>query len=93
MSEGIWLNNFSIFFFVATIVSFIVFMYFKVLRALVLMLSFIVGMQITGLLSSYKGLQKKQITFYALKNPTWSVVDGKQAEIYSLAGEKSMMRK
>ena len=59
MSEGIWLNNLSIIFLVSTIVFFLVLIYYKAIRALVLVLCFIIGIQITEIVISHKALQNK----------------------------------
>ena len=93
MTEGVWLNDLSIIFVIGTVSSFVVFMYYRSFRALVFALCLIVGIQITELANSYQTLQNHQITFYALTNPTWSIVNGRRAEVYSLEGGREYDKK
>lgn len=86
MSEGIWMSELSILFLIGAIISFLIFIYHKAVKAFTLVLCFIIGIQITELLATYEALQTKQITFYAFKNPAWSVIKGRTAEIYLVEG-------
>ena len=93
ISEGVWLEPISVFFVFCGIVTFITFLYYQNMRRLIVGLCFIVCVQVTELISSHHSLNRKQITFYALSNPTWSVVQGQFADIYSLEGGREYDRK
>jgi len=93
VSDGIWFNSISILFLIGGVVSLLVFLYYGIFRSLVLVLCCILGIQVVELVDSYKSMQNKQLTFYALKHPTWSVVFGRQAEIFALEGNSDYDRK
>lgn len=93
VSDGVWLNSVSIGFLFCAIVSFIFLLYLKSKKASVFILCCLVGVQITEFFDTYRQLKLKQITFYALANPTWSVVSGNQAKIYSLSGGRDYDKK
>jgi len=86
ISEGIWVTSSSIIFIICIILVFIAFLYYRAASALVLGLCFLVCIQVNELFNAYDQLLQKQLTFYALANPTWSLVHGQRAEIYSLDG-------
>ncbi|MFT6946374.1 MAG: competence protein ComEC [Vicingaceae bacterium] len=84
VSKGLWFHPISIGLIVGVIFLTVCYLHFKTVRLLALALILLIGVQVVELYVSIKALGRNQITFYALTNPTWSVVKGNTAEVFFL---------
>mgnify|MGYP001040363369 CR=1 FL=1 len=93
ISEGVWLHPISIAFLICCIVTFNIVLYYRNVKVLFAFLTLIIAIQAVELVDTYRQLNSRQITFYALSNPTWSFVHGQQAEVYCSEGGREYDQK
>ena len=93
VSRGLWFHPISIGLIVGVIISTVCYLHFKTVRLLALALVLLIGVQVVELYVSIKSIDRNQIIFYALSNPTWSVVKGNTAQVFFLEEGREYDRK
>ncbi len=84
VSQGLWFHAISIGLIVGVIFLTVCYLHFKTVGLLAFALVLLIGVQLVELYVSIKALGRNQITFYALANPTWSVIKGNTADVFFL---------